>query len=100
MKAEYESLRMTYTVIIFKRYESFKVDNLYYNVSIKKNMELVLRSGVYPAPESATMTKGLEKNIRKIISYYEKHQVNLTSLARIDEYELEERVKLLKLRND
>ena len=97
---EYEHEGITYTVLILKRYESTKLDNQYYNVSIQRNFNIALRSGVYPAPESATMTEELEEDIRKIISYYERHRVNLTTLARIGEDELEERVKLLRLRKD
>ena len=96
--AEYEYDGTTYTVLILKRYESPKVDHQYYNVSIQDNMRIVLRSGVYPAPESAIMTSELEENVRRIISYYEKHRVDLTVLSRIDEYELGENVRLPKLR--
>lgn len=95
---EYEYGGTTYTVLILKRYESHKVDHQYYNVSIQENMRIVLRSGVYPAPESAIMTSELEENVRRIISYYERHRVNLTVLTRIDEYELGENIKLPKLR--
>lgn len=98
--AEYEYDGITYTVLILKRYESTKLDNQYYNVTIQRNFSIVLRSGVYPAPESATITKELEENIRRIILYYERHRVNLTTLVRIGEDELEERIKLLRLRKD
>lgn len=94
--AEYELEGMTYTVLILKRYESPRLEHQYYNVSIQRNMSIVLRSGVYPAPESAIMTRELEENVRRIISYYEKHRVNLTVFSRIDEYELGENVRLSK----
>ena len=96
--AEYEYEGMTYTVLILKRYESPRVEHQYYNVTIQRNFNIVLRSGVYPAPESAIMTDDLEENIRRIISYYEKHRINLTVLSRIDEYELRENLRLPKLR--
>lgn len=96
--AEYEYDGTTYTVLILKRYESTKVDHQYYNVSIQRNFRIVLRSGVYPAPESAIITSELEENVRRIISYYEKHRTNLTVLSRIDEYELRENLRLLNLR--
>ena len=96
--AEYEYEGITYTVLILKRYESPRVEHQYYNVTIQRNMRIVLRSGIYPAPESAIMTDDLEENVRRIISYYERHRINLTVLSRIDEYELRENLRLPKLR--
>lgn len=96
IKSEYRHEDMTYRLLILEG--GYGLDFLYYNVSIEKDMELVLMSGVYPAPISMIMTKVLEKDVRKIISYYEKHKINLTIFVKTEAKELNRRVRLFGLR--